>query len=689
MYNFIDVNETSGGVSLPSEALKINGEYIENQITGYRTLTVTGREALSPEVSFFDTGNRDGSTLKGKRYPARILKIKYQLAAKTSEEFREAYNKLASILDVTDAELIFDDEPDKFFKGTPSMIGEVTPGRNSVVGEFEIICLDPFKYSVMEYEAVPVLDDGEPSILIDYNGTYKSYPTLQAEFFNEDEASEDGETTKQLTGSGECGYVAFFNEDEKIIQLGDPDEVDREVTYAKSQTLINQEFKKSSSWGTAAKSLWSINSGKTSSSAVEQKGSLGMEAAAKSTASFEKAETVLLEATSEADRPYIHYKVTSKVANRTASQTKIQFTVETRLDNSESYFGQGLGLKSNLRFYFNGKTYDYTIPIKDVMEYWRGTTVHKRTLGITLSTPPTATNLSLVEFEVERTDDNGSAGTLDLTDCQNASLGKYNASTTTAYCLAAAQYGDGNNWHGPSITRVIPADAAGDVGAVNFSLSWLQKMSIGPESNATNQLGAFQVLVVSGSGTNRKIVAGVNIYKSNTGKNANLRFYVNDATKSTQTIDLSHNNKTTTNSAQIIKEGGKITFVVCGKRVSYTDKAIANTAVNEITFTFSQYGTEPALTYNGLQRVTFRKDNCDVWKDIPNKFGANDVVEADCNTGEIFLNGVSNHSYGALGNDWEDFYLKPGLNQIGFSYSSWVEAEYAPTFKVKYREVFL
>ena len=78
-----------------------------------------------------------------------------------------------------------------------------------------------------------------------------------------------------------------------------------------------------------------------------------------------------------------------------------------------------------------------------------------------------------------------------------------------------------------------------------------------------------------------------------------------------------------------------------------------------------------------------------MWKDVPYKFGANDVVEADCNTGEILLNGVSNHSYGALGNDWEEFYLKPGLNQIGFSYSSWVEADYAPTFKVKYREVFL
>ena len=32
MYNFIDVTEVSEESILPSEALKINGEYIENQI---------------------------------------------------------------------------------------------------------------------------------------------------------------------------------------------------------------------------------------------------------------------------------------------------------------------------------------------------------------------------------------------------------------------------------------------------------------------------------------------------------------------------------------------------------------------------------------------------------------------------------------------------------------------------------
>ena len=65
------------------------------------------------------------------------------------------------------------------------------------------------------------------------------------------------------------------------------------------------------------------------------------------------------------------------------------------------------------------------------------------------------------------------------------------------------------------------------------------------------------------------------------------------------------------------------------------------------------------------------------------------MLEADCNSGEIYLNGIRSPQLGALGNDWEGFYLKPGLNQIGVAYSGWVTDDYAPQFKVRYREAYL
>lgn len=702
MYNFRDVTETtSEGVSLPSEALKINGEYIENLISGYRTLTVEGREALSPEITTNETGIRDGSTLKGKRYPARIIRITYQLIAASNEAFREAYNKLASILDVKDAELIFDDEPDKFFTGTPSYIGEVEPGKNAVVGEFEILCADPFKYSVLEYVVAP--EQGETSVVIDYGGTYKGFPTLEADFFNEDEASEDGETVTELTGSGDCGYVAFFNEDEKIIQIGDPDEVDGEAV-AKSQTLFNQQFTKSSSWGSAAQSLWGLNKGITSSDAVVQAGAMGMEAVPniQTLSAALGAAITLLKAKSTAEAPYIHYAISAKTTERTENSVKVNVTVDTRLDNAYSYFGKGYSLSGSV--YIGGSWHDMVL--KESSEYWRSTTVHKKSFTATVTGLDVDTNkLTGIKFKAWRTDGaGGKSGVLSETACADLQIPEFMKATADTYYLAPVNFGTGSDWHGPSITRTIPADATDEVGAANFTLTYEQKMFDGSKRN--HRIGAFQVLLVSGSGTGRKIVAGVNVYKGSKGKNAKLRFYINNKVVETRTIDLSTygynllTQKGKKQTATITKTGNKVSFNIWGNKAVYRDNAITDTAVTEVTFTFSRFGidfgvdtngdplNEP-LIHNGLYWAKFVKNNCDTYKDVPNKFSANDVLEADCKTGEIFLNGVATPSLGALGNDWEGFYLTPGVNQIGFSHSDWVAAGYAPTFKVKYREVFL
>ena len=687
MYNFIDTNEASESVVLPSEALRINVEYIENQISGYRTLTVSGREALSPELETYETGVRDGSMLKSRRYPARTITVTYQLIAESNEAYRAAYNKLAQILNVEDAELIFNDEQDKFFVGTPSYIGEVEPGKNCVVGEFEILCVDPFKYSVIEYVVEPDLDEG--AMLIDYNGTAKAFPTLTAEFYNEEEASEDGETVKELTGIGDCGYVAFFNEDAKIIQIGNPDEVDGENVYAKSQTLFNSTFKKSSDWGTAAKKLWSVNNGITSSDSVIQTGTVGMGVASYAVpANPASTSGTLLTATSRASAPVINYAVKAKTTGRTANSVKVTVTITGSLGADESYFLSGYGLKASL--FIGGAWRDVTL--KKTTDRWRGKTGHSVNLSFTVTGLTATTNkLTGIKFKVSRTDDFGKAGILNETRCNNLAISQYVADVPETFYLTCTNFANGSNWHGASITRKIPADAAGDVGAKNFTLSYSQKMCIGSAKNASEQFGAFQVLLVSGSGAARRIVAGVNVYKGSSGKKANLRFYINGAVAHTMTVDLSYNNNyfNSAKTSTITKSGETVTFNICGIKKTFRDSGIGSAEVREVTFTFSQYGMKAKLSYNGLYWAKFVKNNCDTWEDVPNKFSANDVVEAHCKNGEIYLNGVHTPSLGALGNDWESFCLTPGLNQIGFSYSEWVPNEYAPKPKVSFREVFL
>lgn len=690
MYNFIDVTEVSDSVMLPSEALKINGEYIENQISGYRTLHVSGREALSPELTTYETGVRDGSVLQSKRFPARTIFVTYQLVAESNEAFREAYNQLAAILNVEDAELIFDDEPDKFFIGTPSFIGEVEPGNNAVVGEIEILCTDPFKYSVVEYEVTPEVLDG--TVLVDYNGTYKGYPILEADFFKEEEVSEDGETVAALTGAGDCGFVAFFNEKEKIIQLGDPEEEDTELLEGiASQTLVNQSFTSQNSWGTAARNLWKTNSTNGLPAELDQIGTMGIGIASPAVyTELPETSGTILTATSKADKPTFKYTVTAKAYDRTATTVTLDIAVTVALGNEESYFGYTLacGIYANSKWH----TIDFR---KDSDPTWRGNSGHTKKLTITITgLKDSSTSVSGLKFKAYRNDSYGKAGTLGDTNCKALKICKYAPSAAERYYLTATNYGTSSKWHCASIERSIGADALGEIGAANFTLTYDQRLSIGSGKNDSKQYGAFTVTLVDNNG-NR--IAGLRIYKNATGKNTNIDYYVGGSKYSGKKFDLSYkkyyNTKTATPIEQVStirKSGNTVTFTMfTGVKTVYVDDAIAESKVTKIVFAFEAYSNKPALTYNGLNWVKFVKDNCNTVKDIPNKFSANDVVTADCKNGEIFLNGVAAPELGALGNDWEDFYLEPGLNQIGYAYSAWVADEYAPKIKVRFREVFL
>ena len=191
------------------------------------------------------------------------------------------------------------------------------------------------------------------------------------------------------------------------------------------------------------------------------------------------------------------------------------------------------------------------------------------------------------------------------------------------------------------------------------------------------------------------------IYKNKAGTTGTCNYYVNGEIVLTSSFDLKYNNevvfgaraansaKGQGRTAKISKSGNKVTFTVGKYKSVFTDDAITDMKATKITYGIEQYSTKTPLSFNGFQWIKFVKNNCNTFKDIPNKFSANDIVSADCRNGEILLNGILSPELGALGNDWEGFYLTPGLNQIGFSYSEWVEAGAEPKIKVKYREVFL
>lgn len=178
MYEFRDVNETRDDVELPSEALNFDGNFFEVEVKGYRTLYVKGRESMLSEISVASK-SRNGAYYQRKRYPERYITVGFLLEAEDSETFRESFNRLNELLDVEEKRLIFNDEPDKFFIGTPQGIGEIPTGRNHVTAEITFVCSDPFKYSVEEKE----ITAGVNAVTqVMYEGTFPSFPTVESSY---------------------------------------------------------------------------------------------------------------------------------------------------------------------------------------------------------------------------------------------------------------------------------------------------------------------------------------------------------------------------------------------------------------------------------------------------------------------------------------------------------------------------
>lgn len=219
MYKFVDTTESQEEQELPSEALNFNGVYFENVIPGYRTLYVSGREMIETEISNTDMEIRDGARYRRKRYGARTIVVGYQLIAQSNKAFREAYNKLNALLDTEQAKMIFLDEPDKYFIGTKTGMGEVSVGRNTITAEIEFYCADPFKYSVKEYE-VDTQADNASIFIVDYAGTHRAYPVLEA------------------TIKSDNGLVGFVKENKSLLQFGNPDETDQE-SYKQVELVTN------------------------------------------------------------------------------------------------------------------------------------------------------------------------------------------------------------------------------------------------------------------------------------------------------------------------------------------------------------------------------------------------------------------------------------------------------------------
>lgn len=324
------------------------------------------------------------------------------------------------------------------------------------------------------------------------------------------------------------------------------------------------------------------------------------------------------------------------------------------------------------------------------------------------ATPPSGTSAASYSYALNNGwTNNGLTGIIPL--FQGAD--KFAATGKTASqggVFQVTDYGSFEKWHGPIVTRTSQfADTNGNSSHKNGTLEFKHKFVTG-----SNDYGEFMIAlthnqIVNGE-TKRFILARIGIFKKSKGSNkstCNLAVYSKTAQggrlAETFTFDSSSNGNTTkaasVNTAgpathKITKIDDTIIFEVGGKQVySFKDTEIKDLTIDGVSFATAMYGTEVRVSVNYLYTMKFTSHSVTDAKDIPNKLNPDGQIVIDTSTAKITMDDIVTYDLGALGNDWETFFLKPGQNEIEFTYSDpfAIGASGQLPVKMRYRKVYL
>ena len=216
------------------QRMRINGTYLEDTVPGYHTLEVTGRDSIEMDIDSVSFARVDGERYQGKRATVRTLTVRFVIEGYGPSDFASKLAKLKTALKVTEAQLIFDDEPDKYWIGTPSKLEPEQVGPSACQGKIEITCSDPYKYGLVERSVDFV--DGTAEIY--YGGTEEQAPVFH------------------VLNNAANGFISFSSGDDSII-FGD--DTDDGTTPADPDAMI--EYVANRDGLPEAGSTWAYNAG--------------------------------------------------------------------------------------------------------------------------------------------------------------------------------------------------------------------------------------------------------------------------------------------------------------------------------------------------------------------------------------------------------------------------------------------
>lgn len=147
MYDFTDLNQIphSAGSSF---GLIYNTTDLEQELPGFRTLSVTGRGLISKDISTSKVPEMDGLRIDESSLPARTIDVKFLLRASSATDLRRSYEKLNRfILTKNQTTVSFRDDPGRYYIGLVTDCNVDEELTNEAIGMMRIFCSKPYQYS--------------------------------------------------------------------------------------------------------------------------------------------------------------------------------------------------------------------------------------------------------------------------------------------------------------------------------------------------------------------------------------------------------------------------------------------------------------------------------------------------------------------------------------------------------------
>lgn len=143
MYKFCDISKAPESIlGLSTEYAGINLDY--KYLHSFKTLNVTGRGILAPEVRYTEKVGAPGVWVDATDLPARRIEVEAMIQG---DDLRPIFNALAKIMAQKEPQrLVFSDEGEYYFNAILESIDAPKEDRNNLLITLYFLCPDPFKY---------------------------------------------------------------------------------------------------------------------------------------------------------------------------------------------------------------------------------------------------------------------------------------------------------------------------------------------------------------------------------------------------------------------------------------------------------------------------------------------------------------------------------------------------------------